>query len=280
MMPVVAQESLHPDGWQAALRLGFRASDARTVLAERQRRGPLAVQRPFYPEGGICHVYLLHPPGGVVGGDVLDIDVGLDRAASALVTTPGATKFYRSAGPTACQKQDLRLAPDTTLEWLPQENIFFPGARVQLQTHIAMQTGSRLAYWEIQCLGRPAIDESFDSGQLDSRLTLSRDGRLLISDRLRVNPASRTRLSLLAGHAVTGTLMIGPADDAAVAACRELLQPEDCGHAGATLVEDILVVRYLGDSTEQARRLFTDIWQALRADIMGHQPCVPRIWAT
>lgn len=280
MMPAVAQESLHPDGWQAALRLGFRVGGARTVLAERQRRGPLAVQRPFYPEGGICHVYLLHPPGGVVGGDVLDIDVGLDHAASAVVTTPGATKFYRSAGSTACQIQHLRLAPDATLEWLPQENIFFPGAQVRLQTHIALQTGARLAYWEIQCLGRPAIDESFDSGNIDSRLMLSRDGGLLINDRLRVDPASRTRLSLLAGRAVTGTLMIGPADDAAVTACRELLPAEGHGHVGATLVEDILVVRYLGDSTAQARRLFTEIWQALRVETMGHQPCVPRIWAT
>ncbi|MGB5651682.1 MAG: urease accessory protein UreD, partial [Sedimenticolaceae bacterium] len=89
------------------MRLGFRAGPDSTVLAERQRHGPLAVQRPFYPEGGVCHVYLLHPPGGVVGGDVLGIDVKLAQGAQALITTPGATKFYRSAGALARQTQRI-----------------------------------------------------------------------------------------------------------------------------------------------------------------------------
>ena len=268
------------DGWQAGLRLGFRAGSHRTVLAERQHHGPLAVQRPFYPEGEVCHVYLLHPPGGVVGGDSLAIDVQLEQGAQALVTTPGATKFYRSAGARARQTQTITVHDGARLEWLPQENIFFPGAEVELETRVELMGNARLALWEIQCLGRPVIGEGFDSGHIDSRLSISRDGRPLISERLRVDAKNRARLSLMAGLAVGGTLLITDAGEAVVVACRDLLFAGGTDHAGASLIEDILVVRYLGNSTERARRLFTGIWQKLRADTLGYPPGVPRIWAT
>ena len=268
------------EGWQAGLHLGFRADPRRTVLADRRRHGPLAVQRAFYPEGDICHVYLLHPPGGVVGGDRLDIDVDLGLGAHSLVTTPGATKFYRSAGPRAQLIQTIKLQPGASLEWLPQENIFFPGAEVMLETRVELHSDARLALWEIQCLGRPVIGEGFDRGHIDSRLSVSRDGRPLIRERLRVDTDNRARLSLMAGLAVGGTLMISNAGEEQVDACRELLFAGGTDYAGASLIEDILVVRYLGNSAERARRLFTDVWQRLRTETLGHPPGIPRIWAT
>lgn len=279
-MGTLAENSRRDEGWQAGLRLGFRAGPRRTVLAERQRHGPLAVQRPFYPEGEVCHVYLLHPPGGVVGGDSLSIDVQIGPDAKTLVTTPGATKFYRSAGPLARQTQLITVQGGARLEWLPQENIFFPGAEVELATRVELQGDARLALWEIQCLGRPVIGEGFDSGHIDSRLSVSRDGEPLLMERLRVDPDNRSRLSLMAGLSVGGTLLISHAGEPEVAACRDLLFAGGPDYAGATLIEDILVVRYLGDSTERARRLFTDIWQKLRATTLGYPPGVPRIWAT
>ena len=279
-MCAAEQTLLRTEGWLAGLRLGFRAGPRRTELAERRRHGPLAVQRAFYPEGDICHVYLLHPPGGVVGGDQLNIDVRLGQGARTLVTTPGATKFYRSAGPWARQTQTIALQSGARLEWLPQENIFFPGAEVALETRVELQGDARLALWEIQCLGRPVISESFDRGHIDSRLSVSRDGRPLIRERLRVDADNRARLSLMAGLAVGGTLLLSNASEAQVEACRDLLFASGTDYAGASLIEDILVVRYLGNSTERARRLFTDIWQTLRADTLGHPPGVPRIWAT
>ncbi len=54
-------------GWKANLSLEFKATALRTVISKREHKGPLAIQRPFYPEDDVCHVYLLHPPGGVVG---------------------------------------------------------------------------------------------------------------------------------------------------------------------------------------------------------------------
>ena len=279
-MTAAVAHSARSGGWQARLRLGFRVAAERTVLAERERQGPLAVQRPFYPEGAICHVYLLHPPGGVVGGDILAVDVAVADDAKALVTTPGATKFYRSGGARARQTQQIAVGPGATLEWLPQENIFFPGAEAHLETRIDLQGDARLALWEIHCLGRPVIEEAFDSGQVDSRLTISRDNRPLLVDRLRVDSENRVRLSLLAGRAVSGTLVITGAGAGEVRACRDLLAGGGTDDAAATLLEDLLVVRYLGNSTERARRLFTAVWQKLRPNTTGHPPHVPRIWAT
>jgi urease accessory protein len=279
---MTAQASQVPtdDGWQAGLQLGFRAAGRRTLLAERRRHGPLAVQRPFYPEGDVCHVYLLHPPGGVVGGDVLAIDIRLEAAARALITTPGATKFYRSAGRLARQTQTLRVEDGAVLEWLPQENILFPGAEVALETRVELQGDARLALWEIQCLGRPTNDEGFDEGHLDSRLTILRDDVPLVLERLRVDAGNRFRRSLMAGFAVSATLLISHAQTAEVEACRDLLYSGDTDHAGASLVDGILIVRYLGNSTERARGLFTEIWQRLRPATLGRAASTPRIWAT
>lgn len=267
-------------GWQASLGLEFRAGEKRTELAARHRKGPLAVQRPFYPEGDVCHVYLLHPPGGVVGGDRLAIEAHAATGSRVLVTAPGATKFYRSAGETAYQSQTLWVESGAAMEWLPQENIFFPGALVELRTRVELKGDGRLALWEIQCLGRPAVEEVFDRGHVDSRMEIYRDGQPLVLERLRIDPASRLQLSSMAGMAVCGTFLVSHAGDEELENCRESMAAEATDHAGATLLDDLLVVRYLGHSTEQARRLFTRVWRQTRETTIGRIPCPPRIWAT
>ena len=137
--PNAVSAAASPGGWQARLSLGFRRQNARTILERRAHQGPLRVQRPFYPEGGsVCHVAILHPPGGVVGGDELRIDAALDAESRALLTTPAAGKFYRSAGPVARQTQRLTVAAGATLEWLPQENIVYSGARVHALTRVEL----------------------------------------------------------------------------------------------------------------------------------------------
>lgn len=267
-------------GWQAALRLGFRLRHGRTVLADRERIGPLSVQRPFYPEGDACHVYLLHPPGGVVGGDGLDLEVDVGPGAQALLTTPGATKFYRSTGGLAHQAQTLTVAEGAGLEWLPQENIFFPGARVHQSTRIALADDARLIGWECQCLGRPVIGEVFDDGLLDSGVRLERAGRQVVVERLRITPDAAVRAAILRGRPVSATLLATPAGDEELATCRRLLQVDDDDCAAVTLLDDVLVARYLGHSVARARQLFTRAWQQLRPAVIGRDASPPRIWAT
>ncbi len=268
-------------GWHAELALGFASRDGRTRLAWRKQRGPLAVQRPFHPEGEVCHLYLLHPPGGVVGGDRLEIGVDVAAGAHALLTTPGATKFYRSAGDEALQRQRLSVTDGATLEWFPQENIFFPGARAALKTEIELHGTARFMGWEIQCLGRPANREAFTGGGLSLRLQLYRDGRPLLLERLAVNDgAGLNGAATLRGHPVTATFVATGVD----AELRDRVRDGQCAGEGdfvtATLLDDLLVVRYLGHSTEAARKAFVAAWSLLRPALWSREACPPRIWAT
>ena len=161
-------------GWRAHLQLRFAERTApenrggqgghaaRTVLLEKRHEGPMLVQRPFYPEGeAVCHVYLLHPPGGVVGGDILQLDVRVESSAHTLITMPGATKFYRSAGPQATLGQHFSLDDGARLEWLPQDTILFPGARARTDTRFDLHGRARLTRLETRCQLLTVLHEAF-----------------------------------------------------------------------------------------------------------------------
>lgn len=262
-------------GWSAHLQLTFARRAARTCIVERQHRGPLLVQRPFYPEGDVCHAYIVHPPGGVVGGDELRLEVDTRDAAHALLTTPAAAKFYRSDGRTAHQNQILR-ADDTTLEWLPQESIFYPQARVRSSTRIELGSRARFIGWEIACLGLPARKQPFDEGELRLHLELWADGSPLLIDRLRISGGG-TRWGL-GGHEAIGTLLAYPATRAMAEAVRSLQQPGV--ELGVTLVDKVLICRALAAQAEPVKRAFIASWQTLRPLLLDRPAVLPRIWAT
>lgn len=268
--------------WSAKLDLNLARRHGRTAMVSKRQLGPLSVQRSFYPEGGLAHIYLLHPPGGIAGGDDLDINVSMDTEAEGLVTTPGAAKFYRSSGALAHQRQMLKVADGATLEWFPQENIFFPGAKTRLATDIQLEGTARIAAWEIQCLGRPVIGERFDHGSMDARLGLLRDGRPLLKDRLRINRiGDLDGRSGLRGFPVSGTLLLNGCSKEMLDAARETLPPlSDSLIHGLTLVDDLLIARALGNSAEPVRNLFIKIWRQWRPRVLEREPCEPRIWAT
>lgn len=272
-------------GWVAQLTLDFVNRGPRTVLGACKRTGPLAVQRAFYPEGAACHTYLLHPPGGVAGGDTLNVDTTVGEGAHAVVTTPGATKFYGSNGPLARQTQTLEVADAGVLEWLPQENIFFERARVHSHTHIEVARTAAVAYWEIHCLGRPANDITFASGTLDTTLVLSRQSRPVLIERLRASGDNLNDAAGLRGHPICATAIFGPVPPEAIHEVREHLDvsPSGAGSrglSGVTRIDEFLVVRHLGPSSAHARDLFASIWDVLRPEIAGLAPCQPRIWRT
>lgn len=267
-------------GWQARLSLGYQRRGDKTVLAERQRHGPLSIQRSFYPEPNICHNYLLHPPGGIVGGDRLDIQVDVGCAAHALITTPGAAKLYRSAGPLARVQQTLTVQPGATLEWLPQENILFPGANVGLQTRINLHADSRFIGWELHCLGRPAINERFAHGHALLGLQLYRQQQPLLLECLRVNGDNLDGPAGLRGQPIIATLLATPAKPEHLARCRTALQAQADSGFVATLIDDLLILRYLGDDSAHAANTLRSLWELLRQPLLGVAPCRPRIWAT
>ncbi len=267
-------------GWHAQLELGFKKTPIKTVLNKRRRQGPLSVQRAFYPEDDVCHIYLLHPPGGVVGGDRLDIKLDLNTDSHALLTTPGATKFYRSAGQTAVQQQVFHVRDDAVLEWLPQENIFFPGSQVKNSLQLYLEGSAKAAVWEIQCFGRPVINEVFDTGSLDSHWQVFRDDKPLLIERLRVDKERQKFSAQLNSHAVTGSFIVTGVDKQLLEELRGETFSNKQESLAITLIEDLLIVRYLGDSTENARRCFSNIWSRVRELVLGRKAIVPRIWNT
>jgi urease accessory protein len=266
--------------WQAGIELGFEVRAGRTLLSHRARFGPLAVQRPFYPEGDLCHVYLLHPPGGVAGGDRLTIQAEAATGAAALITTPGAGKFYRSAGPRAGQTVNLRIAEDASLEWLPQENILFPGADIELVTHIELAATARFIGWEIHCLGLPANGERFTHGRASFSCHIERAGQPLLIERLLIESAADLQgLAGLRGHPVVASLYATCDDENLIEQCRDNLG-NHTGEIGLTLLDGLLVVRLLADSTSTARALLVKIWGLLRPRILEREAVLPRIWHT
>ncbi|HIP38469.1 MAG TPA: urease accessory protein [Desulfocapsa sulfexigens] len=269
------------DGWTARLRLEYKFKNNRTVLACNRHSGPLVVQRSLYPENDVCHTYILHPPGGVVGGDKLEIDVVAGSETATLLTTPGATKFYRSDGKEGVQLQRLVVEPGGTLEWFPQENILFPGAKARIETRIDLADTARFMGWEILCLGLPTNKEKFTTGRADTALSLYRNGEPVFQDRLRVNgEKDLNALAGLHGFPVCATFIATGIPSGLLPALRQLVCREKKAQYGVTLLDDLLVARYLGYSTFAARHLFTDIWKILRLKILGKVASVPRIWAT
>lgn len=274
-LPVVS------DGWIANLQLEFCAGKQKTLMLPQKRSGPLLVQRPFYPEPNCCHAYLLHPPGGVVGGDQLNLQIHNQSAAQALLTAPGATKFYQSAGQTATFHQLLQVDEAAMLEYLPHENIFFPGARVELTTRIDLHPSAVTMAWEKYCFGRPVIGEAFDSGQLISRLQLSVQGDLLLVETQRIDHDEINRASGLRGLPVMGTFVLyGEAADENLQQQLVDIAVQQGWGAVTRPCQSLLVVRYLGASTADMNRFFTAVWLRARPVLTGKPAVKPRIWAT
>lgn len=281
---VAALTAPNEHGWYARLALGFARDGARTVLARRQHQGPLRVQRPFYPEAaGVCHVYLLHPPGGLVGGDELDITIDVDAGAHALVTTPAAGKFYRSTGAKARQQQQLNVATGACLEWLPQENIVFNGAHAVVQTRITLDVSAHFIGWDMTCLGHPVARERFETGTWRNGLELWRGATPLLIERAVVEGGSKVLSTPWGwgGHSVSATLVATGDHAALLDEVRALIVTTvHLGHCGVTQLAGVVVCRYLGPDAAEARRCLQAVWALLRPHVVNCTPCRPRIWET
>lgn len=264
--------------WPAELALRFERRRGRTVLAQRRSKGPLTVQRPFYPEAdGVCHTYVLHPPAGIVGGDALSMRFALDENAHGLVTTPGATRCYFSHGVEAQMQQRATVAEGATLEWLPQETLIFDGAHARLTTQIELYGSARFCGWEILGFGRPACGEVFADGRIDFRFELFRDGEPLVLDCLRGGAGG---VPGMRGHAACATFLATAADDSTLTAARDALNVAVDAECGATLIDDVLIVRGLAAHCEPLLLAFTHLWSTLRPLLLGRVAVKPRIWYT
>ena len=262
---------MHVAEWKAELALGFERVGERTLLAQRVSQGPLVVQKPLYPEGpAVCHTIVVHPPGGVAGGDQLVL--GVKSEGHALLTTPGAAKWYRSVGPWA--KQKLSFDVHGALEWLPRETIVFDGALAEVECEVNLGAQARYIGWEIVCLGRTGSGESFSRGRLRMHTRVVKEGKLLWFERGEIEGGAALMRShtVLGGHTVFGTLVATCDAGEKIAQCRAL--------APSTSLPGLVVARYLGDSTEAAFSAFSSLWALLRPSVVAREAVPPRIWCT
>lgn len=273
--------------WQARLSLGFADDAGTTRMVERSHTGPLRVQKPLYPEGkGVCHAIVVHPPGGVVGGDELTINAVVHANAAAFITSPGAGKWYKANNRISRQDVRLEVAANACLEWLPQETIFFNAAHVRLNHTVSLAGNASYIGCEILCFGRTASGESFGSGCIEQRTEIRRDGKLIWFEQGMLSGDSSSMKSplALAGRTVCATLISAGKTvlPSVITALREvaggIVGANDM--FGVTQMKSVLVVRYLGNSSETARHLMTRVWQRLRPEVVGRAAVIPRIWNT
>ena len=247
------------------------------------------VQRPFFPEGRqVCHVYVLHPPGGLVGGDELRLGIEVDAGGHALLTTPAAGKAYRTTGAPVLQAQRISVGPGAALEWLPQETILYDGADATLETEVRLAPGARFVGAETVCFGLAARGETFARGVCRQRFELRRGARPVLIERGRFaggEPTQAARFAL-GGAAVMALFVAAPApDEALVAKLREELAATfAAAPVGVTVVgegpDSVLVGRFLSAGAEHARLFVQRCWCIVRPALLGRPAIAPRIWAT
>lgn len=282
-VPVSPLSASPASGWHAALSLAYARRGARSVLSRRSHVGPLVVQRPFYPEGdAVCHTILVHPPAGIAGGDRLQVNVSVEAGAHALLTTPGAGKWYRSAGELGALVQRIEVAAGGVCEWLPQESIVYDGALGELSTEVRLQGDASFIGSEMLCFGRTASGERFRQGELAMRMRIERDGRPLWLERgvVRGGDALLGAAVGLQGQPVSGSFVVASprCDTDLLAALREI-EPV-AGEGAVTLLPGLLVARWLGPACEPGRAWFVRLWATARPAVAGRAAHLPRIWNT
>jgi urease accessory protein len=279
-MNLPVSTALFTPSWHAELELGYARFGASTRPVQRRHKGPLRVQKHLYAEGPeVCQHIIVHPPGGIAGGDRLDISASVGRDAWAQITSPGAAKWYRAAGP-AYQQLTFKVAAGATLEWLPQETIIFSAAQAELSTSIDLEGDARLFYWDVVALGRPASGERFDLGHFQAQLDIRRDGQLLWHERQRIVGADGLLDSPIGldGQPVFATLLVtGDIDSDLLEQCRSL--PNDV-RGDLTQLPGLLVARCLASEALLARGWMIDLWRLLRPALLGREALPPRIWST
>ncbi len=274
--------------WHARLQLDYRTETTRTV-ARHEHNGPLRILQSLYPEGdAVCHNVLVHPPGGLVGGDTLDIAVTAGGAAHGLITTPGATRFYRSSGEVALQRTDITLTEQARLEWLPLEAICYSHCLAENHLTLALAPQAEFMGWDVTALGLPHANQPFEQGSFLQHIEVPgvwlERGEIKADDQRLINGPLG-----LAGHRclaslffVAGSKLERGRRQGALDLAREVIEAHTLRPtAGATSPDgQVIVVRVLAPVVEPAMDLLRQVWASWRQHFWSLPAVSPRIWST
>ena len=271
--------------WRGQLDLTYAHQNGETRPIYVNTQAPLRVQRPHYPEGRmICYSTVVHTAGGMVGGDELVQNIHLQPQSQALITTPAATKVYRSIGPICHQSTTIQLDSESYLEWFPQETIVFNAAKYHQQLRINLEPGAVALLWDITRFGRTARGECFDVGDWRSDVEVWQGSRPLLIDRQWLPGSSQILQSShgLNGMPVVGTFALVGCDgsEELFLKMQNTLQQSDVPvtHVGLTRGLKGVICRYRGRSSQEARRSFVALWRVIRQFRDGKVPPLPRLW--
>lgn len=274
--------------WEARLDLEFNMARGRSYLAKKCHAGPLVLQKTLHPEGdAVCHGVVIHPPGGIAGGDALTLNVTVAEHAKALLTTPGAGKWYKANGHVASQYCQFDIQDNACFEWLPQENILFDESAVKLSSYINLAASAKYVGWDIICLGRQAQHEQWQAGLMQQTVSIKRAGKLIWNERALLEPTHRLFKSIvgLRGNIVSASFVIAagnvPAD--MLDACRTIkpnFELDADAKYAVTALPEIFAARYVGQSSQSAKAYFEMLWQQLRPWYAEREAVRPRIWNT
>lgn len=273
--------------WHAHLSLHYQHQGGHTVLRH-AHEGPLRVFKSLYPEGdAICHNVIVHPPGGIVGGDRLDIRVRAEAGSHGLLSTPGATRFYASDGEPGTQQVDIRLAGDARLEWLPLETLAYPGCQAHNRLCMALEDDAEMIGWDVLALGLPAAARPFTHGQVVQRIEWP--GVWL--EQARIDGQDQRLLDAplgLGGRRCLGTLWLASAQAMSTARRETLLDAvratlpgpgEGVVDMAATCPDPhLLVVRGLAHLVEPLMAALQAAWASLRHQAWQLPAVPPRVW--
>jgi urease accessory protein len=274
--------------WHAKLDIDYQVESARTV-ARHQHTGPLRVLQSLYPEGdAICHNVLVHPPGGLVGGDTLEISVTASGHAHGLITTPGATRFYRSAGERAVQQTRISLQDQARLEWLPLEAIAYNSCLAE--NHLTLELAAKAEFmgWDMTAFGLPSAGLPFVQGDFLQHIEVPgiwlEHGHLDAADtRLMDGPLGLAGQRCVASlFFVTGCGMERNRRETGLDLARQVIAAHPLSAtAGATCPNpQVMVVRVLSPLVEPAIDLLRQVWVSWRAHFWKLSATAPRIWST
>lgn len=270
--------------WRGRLHLELEHVDGRTRMRRQWHEGPLRVQKLLYPEyPDTAEITLLHPPGGLVQGDQLEIYLHLDSHVRAQFTTPGATKFYGGGVRKASCDVLIYIAADALVEWFPQETILFDGALGSATLSVEIEPGGRFSGWDVLCFGRTASGERFDHGRWHQRLRITVDGipQWIEQSTLEGGDPRFASPAGFDGCSVCGTFFVAGHGDTRLPMEQLRVHSADPPAVyGVSALPEMLVARYLGNSVESARRYFSALWTELRPLLMDRPFVPPRIWST
>ncbi|MCP9782001.1 urease accessory protein UreD [Cyanobium sp. WKJ7-Wakatipu] len=287
--------------WHGAAELEFTArqgslGEPPVTVHQGWATSPLKLQRAYPQADGRCELPLLHTAGGLVGGDQLTLRAHLAPGSQALLTSVAAQKVYGTVGRSrlvpqgqwARQSLHFSLEAGSDLEWLPQELVLFAGGLLEQNLTVELAAGASWLGMDVVRLGRSAAGETLGQGCWRSRLQVCRRGpegrRWELVDPLEISGASLAAEHGMAGQPVLGSLVWAAPQPLGAAALAQLLA--DCrsdrqgleGDLACGALDQGLIARYRGPSSQAARFWFTRVWARIRAERGLSAPELPRVW--